>query len=189
MDGQSPKTSSSKKPNIAKSSIDVYAAQCEECKKWRVIHSEEEYEEIRSKISTEPFYCNKKSGVTCDDAADIEYSASRTWVIDKPDLPKTPEGFKRHLVARKDYSKLDTYYITPNGKRLRSKNEMAAFLRQNRMDEGISASDFDFAPPKVMEDTVPEIFSKKGSDSVRKKLKMRKNEDKSTDITAEEDFE
>ncbi|KAM0998312.1 hypothetical protein EV2_008360 [Malus domestica] len=190
MDGrETTKTSSSKKPNIGTSSIDVYAAQCAECKKWRVIHSEEEFEEIRSKISTQPFYCNKKSGVTCDDVADIEYNATRTWVIDKPDLPKTPEGFKRHLVVRKDYSKLDAYYITPKGKRLRSQNQVAAFLKENPMFEGISASDFDFAAPKVMEDTVPEIFGKKGSDSSRKKIKKKKNEDQSAVITGKEDVE
>ncbi|BFG43228.1 hypothetical protein CerSpe_295020 [Prunus speciosa] len=182
MDSQRTPRTSSKKPQTGTSSIDLYAAQCDECHKWRVINSEEEFEEIRSKMSEEPFYCNKKPGVSCDDPADIEYNSTRTWAIDKPDLQKTPEGFKRHLVLRKDYSKLDAYYITPKGKKVRTRNEIAAFLKENPIYKGISASDFDFASPKVMEDTIPEIVGKKGSGSSHKKMRPLKDEEETGSV-------
>ncbi|XP_050365103.1 methyl-CpG-binding domain-containing protein 4-like [Argentina anserina] len=167
--------SSSKKPYSGQSSIDVLAAQCEKCHKWRVIQSEDEFEDIRSKLSEEPFYCNRRPGVSCEDPADIEYDSSRTWVVDKPNMKKTPEGFKRHLVLRKDYSKLDTYYITPEGKKLRSQNEIATILKGNPKYNGISPSDFDFGSPKVMEDTIPVDVPKKVPGSSNKKLKTTKD--------------
>lgn len=156
----------------------MFAAQCNTCKKWRVIQSEEEFEEIRSKLSKEPFCCNKRSGVSCEDPADIEYDATRTWAIDKPNIQKTPEGFKRHLVLRRDYSKLDTYYITPEGKKVRSQNEIATILKGNPRYQGVSPTDFDFGSPKVMEDTVPVDVIKKGPGSSNKKLKPTKDGDK-----------
>ncbi|AES77653.2 methyl-CpG-binding domain protein [Medicago truncatula] len=66
-------------------------------------------------------------------------------VIDKPNISKTPQGFKRTLVLRNDYSKLDSYYITPTGEKLRARNEPS----------GVSASDFDFSSQKIMQDTIP----------------------------------
>lgn len=94
--------------------------------------SEEEYEKIRSRSSEEPFECMKKPNVTCKDAADIEYDSSRTWVVDKPNIPKTPTGFKRKLIMRKDFSKLDAHYVTPTRKKLRSGIEVAKFLSDRR---------------------------------------------------------
>lgn len=136
-------------------SIDIYAAQCEKCLKWRKIDTQEEYEEIRSKIQEDPFVCEKKQGRSCRDAGDLEYDSTRTWVIDKPGLPKTPRGFKRSLVLRKDYSKMDAYYITPTGKKLRTRNEVAAFIDANQDYKNAPLGDFNFTVPKVMEDTVP----------------------------------
>ncbi|KAL5079160.1 hypothetical protein RYX36_007582 [Vicia faba] len=109
-------SSSNKRAVSTQGSVDIYAAQCKSCMKWRVIDTQEEFEEIRHKIIREPFECSRKANCSCDDPADIEYDSTRTWVIDKPNLPKTPQGFKRILVLRKDYSKLDSYYITPTGK-------------------------------------------------------------------------
>uniref|UniRef100_A0A1J3DBZ0 Methyl-CpG-binding domain-containing protein 4 n=1 Tax=Noccaea caerulescens TaxID=107243 RepID=A0A1J3DBZ0_NOCCA len=134
--------------------IDTYAAQCDKCHKWRVIDSQEEYEDIRSRMLEEPFTCDKKH-VPCEDPPDIDYDSSRTWVIDKPGLPKTPKGFKRSLVLRKDYSKMDTYYITPSGKKLRSRNEVASFVQLNPEFKSAPLGDFTFTVPKVMEDTLP----------------------------------
>ncbi|KAF7818279.1 methyl-CpG-binding domain-containing protein 4-like [Senna tora] len=159
--------------NLSQGSIDVYAAQCKECLKWRVIDSEGEFEEIRQKVIEEPFYCNKKANTSCEDPADIDYDASRTWVIDKPNLPKTPQGFKRSLVLRKDYSKLDPYFIAPTGKKLRTRNEMASFLNEHPEVKNVSASDFDFSTPKIMADTVPESA---GKDSANKKSKKPKDD-------------
>ncbi|XP_011014507.1 PREDICTED: methyl-CpG-binding domain-containing protein 4-like [Populus euphratica] len=157
---ETPKTSP-KNPRVANRSIDTYAAQCDKCLKWRVIPTEEEYEEIRSKMEENPYVCDRKPGVSCDDPADIEYNATRTWVIDRPGVPKTPEGFKRSLVLRRDFSKMDAYYITPTGKKLRTRNEMAAFIEANPKYKDVNLSAFNFTSPKVMEDTVPE-------DAVRK---------------------
>ncbi|EEF37637.1 DNA binding protein, putative [Ricinus communis] len=156
-------------------SVDTYAAQCEKCMKWRVIETEEEYEEIRSKIVENPFYCNRKPGISCEDPADIECDASRTWVIDKPGLPKTPGGFKRSLVLRRDFSKMDAYYITPTGKKLRTRNEIAAFLEANPKYKGVSIEDFNFTSPKVMEETVPEDVKKATASASSKKVKASKD--------------
>ncbi|CAN0890197.1 Methyl-CpG-binding domain-containing protein 4, partial [Linum grandiflorum] len=136
-------------------SIDTYTAQCHTCLKWRVIPTEEEYEDIRSRGIADKFTCKSK-GLTCDDPADIEYDASRTWVIDKPGVPKTPRGFKRHLVLRRDFSKMDAYYITPTGKKLRTRNEISSFITSKPEYKGVKVDDFNFATPKVMEDTIPE---------------------------------
>lgn len=132
-----------------------------------MINTEEEFEEIRSKVGEAPFSCNKKPNTSCEDPADIEYDSTRTWVIDKPNIPKTPQGFKRSLVLRKDYSKLDTYYITPQGKKLRTRNEIASYLKANPVyaAQGVSLSDFDFSSPKIMEDTIPANVSRRGSTS------------------------
>ncbi|KFK37556.1 hypothetical protein AALP_AA4G272000 [Arabis alpina] len=136
-------------------SIDIYAAECEKCHKWRRIVSQEVYEEIRSKIREDPFVCEKKEGISCGDAGDLNYDSSRTWVLDKPGLPKTPRGFKRSLVLRKDYSKMDTYYITPTGKKLKTRNQIAAFIDANQDYKNAPLGDFIFTAPKVMEDTIP----------------------------------
>ncbi|KAF5732733.1 hypothetical protein HS088_TW17G00263 [Tripterygium wilfordii] len=143
--------------------VDTYAAQCVKCFKWRVITSVEEYEDIRNKVSVVPFVCARKSGVSCEDPADIENDGSQTWAIDKPGIPKTPEGFKRILVLRRDYSKMDVYYVTPTKKRLKCHSEVAAFLEANPGHEGVSPSDFNFITPKVVEDTIPDYIVRKGS--------------------------
>lgn len=143
-----------------------------------MINTEEEFEEIRSKVGEEPFSCDKRPNRSCEDPADIEYDSTRTWVIDKPNVPKTPQGFKRSLVLRKDYSKFDTYYITPQGKKLRTRNEIASYLKANPTYEaqGVSLADFDFSSPKIMEDTIPVNVARKGSASgtanTNKKLKF-----------------
>ncbi|XP_059439624.1 methyl-CpG-binding domain-containing protein 4-like [Corylus avellana] len=149
-----PKTPSKKSSQTH--SIGLYAAQCEECSKWRLVDTQEEFEEIRSKLIEEPFYCNRKPDVSCEDPADVEYDATRTWVIDKPNIPKTPVGFKRKLVLRKDFSKLDSYFTTPTGKTYRTRNEIGLFVKENPEYKDVNPSDFDFGSPKVMEDTIPE---------------------------------
>ncbi|RHN50723.1 putative DNA-binding domain-containing protein [Medicago truncatula] len=118
----------------------------------------EEFEEITHKIKQEPFDCSKKANLSCDDPADIEYDSSQTWVKYKPNNPKTPEGFKRTLELRNDYSKLDSYYITPTGEKLRSHSEIAAYLEDHPQPSGVSASDFDFSSPKVMQETILEFI-------------------------------
>ncbi|XP_022846468.1 methyl-CpG-binding domain-containing protein 4-like [Olea europaea var. sylvestris] len=138
-----------------RSSIDIWSVQCEDCLKWRIIPTQEEYEEIRRKIVEDPFVCSKKSNISCNDPADMEYDNSRVWVIDKPNLPKTPPGFHRDLVLRKDFSKLDCYYFAPNGRKFRAGTEVASFLKENPEYKDLSTSDFSFSVPKVMMNTVP----------------------------------
>lgn len=128
-----------------------------------MIDTQEEYEEIRCNFSENPYKCSRKPGGSCEDPGDIEYDSSRTWVIDKPNLPKTPKGFKRSLVLRKDYSKLDAYYIASSGKKMRTRTEVAAFLESNpELKEVVSIDQFSFHTPKVMEDTVPDYEKKSG---------------------------
>ncbi|CAN1271438.1 Methyl-CpG-binding domain-containing protein 4 [Linum perenne] len=159
-------------------SIDTYTAQCHTCLKWRVIKTEEEYEEIRSKSIADKFTCKSK-GQSCDDPADIEYDSSRTWVIDKPGVPKTPRGFKRHLVLRRDFSKMDAYYITPTGKKLRTRNEIAAFIAAKPEFKDVKVDDFNFTTPKVMEDTIPEEVLEKAAagGGSNKRSKVAKQQD------------
>ncbi|XP_055821899.1 methyl-CpG-binding domain-containing protein 4-like [Solanum dulcamara] len=168
---KTPKTSSSRL--ATNPSVSIWAAQCGKCLKWRTISTQEEFEEIRSRFIEEPFNCDNKPNGSCDDPADIEYDSSRTWVIDKPNLPKTPSGFKRELYLRRDYSKMDAYYFTPSGKKLRSFTEVGAFLQQNSEYSEIKASDFSFTSPKIMDDTIPSTpllsnSNKKGTTSSTK---------------------
>ncbi|AEE84648.1 Methyl-CpG-binding domain-containing protein 1 [Arabidopsis thaliana] len=144
-----------KKAGTPGRSIDVFAVQCEKCMKWRKIDTQDEYEDIRSRVQEDPFFCKTKEGVSCEDVGDLNYDSSRTWVIDKPGLPRTPRGFKRSLILRKDYSKMDAYYITPTGKKLKSRNEIAAFIDANQDYKYALLGDFNFTVPKVMEETVP----------------------------------
>lgn len=142
--------------------------QCCKCFKWRKIKSQEDYEEIRSKAKEDPFFCEKRPNVSCDDPADMNYDSTRTWVADKPNVPKTPIGFKRRLVMRRDYSKMDIYYTTPTGKSLRSITQVAAFLKENPEFKDISVADFSFTSPKIMEDTIPSDVGKKSSVKMEK---------------------
>ncbi|KAL8028987.1 hypothetical protein ABFX02_14G198900 [Erythranthe guttata] len=152
---QQPKT----QPEIGgKKWVEIWSAQCGECFKWRIIPSEEEYEEIRSKFIEDPFVCSKRAGVSCKDKADIEYDKSRTWVIDKPNTPKTPAGFKRRMTLRRDGSKIDCHYKTPNGtKQLRTPTDVSNFLTSYpEYNNGyISVQHFSFITPKIMQDTLP----------------------------------
>ncbi|KAF1002452.1 hypothetical protein AG4045_018331 [Apium graveolens] len=140
----------------------MYAVQCGKCFKWRKIQTQEEFEVIRANVTKDPFVCNKKFKVKCDDPAEIEYDSSRTWVLDKPDVPKTPLGFHRDVILRKDFSKMDVHYTSPEGKRLRSLVEVATFLEENpKYKDSISVEDFSFTTPKVVPETVPKDFVSK----------------------------
>jgi len=166
--------------------IGLYAVQCGECFKWRLISNEEEYEDIRSKLLEEPFTCNKKPNVSCNDPADIEKDATRTWVIDKPNIPKTPPGFKRKLVLRRDFSKLDAHYVTPTGKKVRSSTEVSKYLEENPDIKGVAVSDFSFTVPKVVEETIPkDVIEKKASARSEKKAKDSKAGDAKAPVPKE----
>ncbi|KAK4338750.1 hypothetical protein RND71_043237 [Anisodus tanguticus] len=155
----SPKTTKTSRA-ASNPSVSIWAAQCGKCHKWRTISTQEKFEEIRSKFNEEPFHCENKPNGSCDDPADIEYDSSHTWAIDKPNQPKTPTGFKRELYLRSDYSKMDAYYITPSGKKLRSSKEVGAFLQQNPEYSDLKVSNFSFKSPKIMDDAIPSSSTK-----------------------------
>ena len=141
-----------------------------------MILKQDEYEEIRSKFNEEPFVCGRIFGVSCNDPTDIKDDANHTWTIDKPGLPKTPPGFSRRLVLRADCSKVDAYYMTPTRDRLRTLNEVAAFLQENPEYKDISLENFNFKVPKIIENTVPACGVKRipGSDNGDKPTKKAK---------------
>ncbi|KAF5185870.1 Methyl-cpg-binding domain-containing protein [Thalictrum thalictroides] len=162
------------KSRSSTSSISMYSVQCGKCFKWRLISTQEEYEEIRKNLRDNPWFCNKKSNVSCEDPADIEYDNTRTWVIDKPNLPKTPDGFKKKLVVRSDFSKCDAYYLMPTGQKVRTLNEVEQFLAANpKYRSVVNISDFNFTSPKIMEDTIPEDIEGRASSS--KKIRNMKD--------------
>ncbi|XP_060180604.1 methyl-CpG-binding domain-containing protein 4-like [Lycium barbarum] len=123
------------------------------CLKRKMISTQEEFEEIRSRFIDELFYCEKEQtstllGMTTIPLSPLvfltsylviqriscegrEPTLSRTWAINKPNQPKIVTGYKRVFNPRKDYSKMDAYYVTPSRKRLRSIIEVGTFLQQN----------------------------------------------------------
>ncbi|KAF5811162.1 putative transcription factor & chromatin remodeling CW-Zn family [Helianthus annuus] len=160
---KTPKSSAKKSRGPPQSSVDTFAVQCNDCFKWRTLATEDQFEEFRSKQSEDPFVCNKLEGIVCDTPADIEYDSSRTWVMDKPNIPKTPKGFQRVIVLRRDYSKMDVQYITPDGTRVRAAPGIITYLKEHPEYSNVSPTDFCFTSPKVMSDTIPEHIEKKSS--------------------------
>ncbi|KAK3138811.1 hypothetical protein QOZ80_5AG0373690 [Eleusine coracana subsp. coracana] len=127
--GSPPSTGSQKKRGPPKDSVGLYAVQCSEC--------------------------HKRQDCSCDDPGDIEYDNTRIWVIDKPNIPKPPPETERLVIMRSDYTKMDTYYVMPNGKRARCTGDVDKFLEAHpEYKDRISVSSFSFAPPKIVEDTV-----------------------------------
>ncbi|KMS97033.1 hypothetical protein BVRB_7g179370 [Beta vulgaris subsp. vulgaris] len=120
----------------------------------------------------EPYSCDRKPDVTCDDPADLQCDATRTWVIDKPNLPKTPEGFKRELIVRSDYSKLDAHYVTPTGKKVRCHGEVVQFLEKDPEYKHLKLENFNFTVPKIQEDTIPADARKKRAENLQAKGKI-----------------
>ncbi|XP_026453239.1 methyl-CpG-binding domain-containing protein 1-like [Papaver somniferum] len=143
---------------VRESSIGAFAVQCGKCEKWRLIPTQEEYEEIRANFIEKPWFCDDQYNVDCDDPADIELDNTRTWVIDKPNLPKSPAGFERGMTIRSDHRRLDVFYRAPGGKKVRSPADVEKFLETNPdyKAAGVSVSDFKFISPKIMENTIPE---------------------------------
>ncbi|KAF6171653.1 hypothetical protein GIB67_042168 [Kingdonia uniflora] len=153
--------------------VGLFAVQCGECFTWRVVPTEDEYEKIRETFIEDPWVCSKNPEVSCEDPAGIEYDASRLWVIDKPNIPKTPTGFKRGLSLRKDLSKMDAHYILPTGKKVRGPALVEKFLAENpKYAAGIDVSkNFSFTVPKIIKDTKPRrVFQEQTSRSKRKKI-------------------
>uniref|UniRef100_A0ACD5ZT23 Uncharacterized protein n=1 Tax=Avena sativa TaxID=4498 RepID=A0ACD5ZT23_AVESA len=117
-------------------SINTYAVQCGKCRKWRLVPTKMEYEELRDKSREILFTCGHvhgwKPGVSCDDPADISQDDG-FWVIDKPCLSQTPLGWERTISLRSEGCTqfADVYYIPPKGKKLRSTEEAKTYLQAN----------------------------------------------------------
>uniref|UniRef100_A0A0D9WGC4 MBD domain-containing protein n=1 Tax=Leersia perrieri TaxID=77586 RepID=A0A0D9WGC4_9ORYZ len=147
--------STQRKRGSSTDSIGMYAVQCCKCHKWRKVPTKDEFETIRENFTEEPWYCSKRPECSCEDTADIEYDSSRIWVIDKPNIPKPPPGTERLVIMRGDLSKMDTYYVMPNGKRARCTADVDKFLEANpQYKDRLPVESFSFATPKIVEDTV-----------------------------------
>ncbi|KAI3732425.1 hypothetical protein L1987_63630 [Smallanthus sonchifolius] len=170
---KTPQATSSTKILTGTSVIVAYAVQCDNCYKWRKMENEEHFEEFRCNHSADPFVCNKLSGTTCEKPADISFDSSHVWVMDKPNIPKTPKGFKRIATLRSDYSKVDVQYLTPQGKKIRARPGMMDYLQEHPECGPISPSDFSFEAPKVMRDTVPKHVVNNPASSTKKKRKLK----------------
>ncbi|XP_054787311.1 methyl-CpG-binding domain-containing protein 2 isoform X2 [Prosopis cineraria] len=141
-------------------SVGAFTVQCANCFKWRLIPTEEKYEEIREHILEQPFSCDVarewRPNVSCDDPEDISQDGSRLWAIDKPSIAQPPPGWQRLLRIRGEGSSkfADIYYIAPSGKRLRSMVEIQKYLLQHPeyTGHGLTLSRFSFQIPRPLQD-------------------------------------
>lgn len=84
----------------------------------------------------------------------MEGDSTKVWLVDhQHGLPKTPHGFKRILVLRESCERADVYYVTPEGKRLKSRKEVASFIEDNDSFKGTRIEDVSFVTPKPMKKT------------------------------------
>ncbi|ESQ47356.1 hypothetical protein EUTSA_v10028037mg, partial [Eutrema salsugineum] len=129
--------------------IETYVAQCGTCGKWRPVPSQEQYEIIRSKALKNSFRC--KNGCRKSEDVDVEGDTTRVWLEDNlHGLAKTPPGFKRIVLLRESCERTDVYYLTPQGKRLRTIKEFAAFIKDNKGFTKTIMKNISFKTPKVM---------------------------------------
>ncbi|TVU19323.1 hypothetical protein EJB05_35467 [Eragrostis curvula] len=150
-----PSTGPQKKRGSTKDSVGLYAVQCCDCYKWRTVPTKEEFETIRENFTEDPWSCSKRPDCSCDEPADIKYDNSCVWVIDKPDIPKPPQDTERLVIMRRDFTKMDAYYVMPNGKRARCEGDVEKFLEAfPEYKDRMSASRFNFSTPKIVEETV-----------------------------------
>ncbi|KAM0054002.1 putative transcription factor & chromatin remodeling CW-Zn family [Helianthus debilis subsp. tardiflorus] len=168
------KTPNATSPSVSPTSVIVaFTVQCDKCYKWRKLATEEQFEEFRCNLTDDPFVCNKLPGTTCEKPADISVDSSRVWVLDKPNIPKTPKGFKRIASLRSDYSRMDVKYMTPQGDKIRTTPEIVDYLQNHPECSHISPSDFCYIAPKIMRETLPKHVVKNPVSSTKKKIKMK----------------
>ncbi|XP_071717263.1 methyl-CpG-binding domain-containing protein 2-like [Rutidosis leptorrhynchoides] len=141
-------------------SIGTYTVQCANCFKWRLIPTQEKYEEIREHITEKPFVCETalewRSDVSCDDPPDIEQDGTRLWAIDKPNIAQPPPGWHRDLRIRAEGSSQfgDIYYTSPTGRKLRSIPAIEKYLFKHPefVEQGVKISQFSFKIPKPLQE-------------------------------------
>ncbi|XP_022842835.1 methyl-CpG-binding domain-containing protein 2-like [Olea europaea var. sylvestris] len=138
-------------------SIGAFAVQCANCFKWRLIPSQDKYEEIREHIIERPFLCETarewQPEISCNDQPDIAQDGSRLWAIDKPNIARPPPGWQRILRIRGERSTkfADVYYLAPSGKRLRSVVEVQRYLNEHPEYKEVSLSQFSFQIPRPLQ--------------------------------------
>lgn len=140
--------------------VGAFTIQCSRCLQWRRIPTQEKYEEIRESILQEPFYCENaiewQPDASCSDPADISPERGGFWAIDKPNIPRSPPGWQRILKLRGEGGTrfADVYYVSPSGKRLRSKIEIERHLIENPEYErlGINSAKFSFKTPRPLQE-------------------------------------
>ncbi|KAI3715181.1 hypothetical protein L6452_22151 [Arctium lappa] len=141
-------------------SVGAFTVQCANCFKWRLIPSQEKYEEIREHITDKPFVCEAahewRPDVSCDDPPDIEQDGSRLWAIDKPNIAQPPPGWQRDLRIRGEGSTkfADVYYTTPTGTKLRSIPDVEKYLFKHPeyVEQGVTLAHFSFQIPKPLQE-------------------------------------
>ncbi|KAJ1255830.1 hypothetical protein BS78_K153300 [Paspalum vaginatum] len=158
-DGDQP-NNKQKKPSKRASpkGIRHFAVQCENCEKWRFVPSKKQYEVIRERIEKEPFVCENacewKPDVTCDDPPDVCQDGSKLWVIDEPNVEKTPQGWER-LVKLRNEGGAYVHYKPPIGRQLRSLDDVNRYLDANpEYAKGVEESQFSFKIPKILEQDI-----------------------------------
>lgn len=162
--------------------VGAYAVQCVKCFKWRFIPSKEQYEAIRHCASEDPWVCNKASvwrpNASCDDPAELSQDITRLWIIDKPNIPRPPQGWERLLTLRGDWTCrfADVYYVAPSGKKLRSKVEVEKFLEDNPQyaKEGVNISQFSYQMPRPLHEGYLRK-RKRNASEVQNRGKIRRN--------------
>ena len=98
-------------------SIGAYTVQCAHCYKWRIVPTQEKYEELRESISRELFYCERarewKRVISCDEPEDMSQDGNMLWAMDKPNIVQTPPGWYREVRIRGEgCSKFADVYAT-----------------------------------------------------------------------------
>ncbi|PIN03284.1 hypothetical protein CDL12_24189 [Handroanthus impetiginosus] len=138
-------------------SINLYAARCIVCYKWRIIPTKEKYEEIREKIIEKPFLCDTalewRANVSCEDESDINQDNNLIWAMDKPNIPPTPPGWQRIIRLRAEGGTkfADVYYVSPSNKRFRSMTELDVYLK-TQQEKSVSISQFSFQAPVALDE-------------------------------------
>ncbi|CAM0885773.1 unnamed protein product [Alopecurus aequalis] len=130
--------------------VSMFAVQCCDCHKWRMIPTKDEFETIRENFTEDPWFCGRKPGCSCEDPADIEYDNSRIWVIDMPDIPKPPPNTERLAIMRRDLANMDICYVLPDGEYAKCPGDVQEFLDKNpEYKDIISVESFNFTVPRV----------------------------------------
>ncbi|KAL5202755.1 hypothetical protein ABZP36_013707 [Zizania latifolia] len=86
------------------------------CHKWRKVATKDEFETIRENFTEEPWYCSKTPDCSCEHTLTLNMKAVVSGSL------------TRLVIMRGDLSKMDTYYVMPNGKRVRCAGEVDKFL-------------------------------------------------------------